>query len=304
MLSLLSVFGFAGSARAEQFIAADVTYTHSAETTSDSHYRVSPRAGSPTNWKSPVDYSKGSARVLLEVKSKPADTETKFQICFEATPTYACTEQSPTYTKTGKYEWTTPFSRFWSPEGMAVDWSKGVVKVALILKDTSNGKPQGDPKYVPTDLHVEVAILSEGATYVAPPRLLDDGGAAPQRDGGSQAADGGARVDAAVAQDAGQSGLVPRDAPLPPTAMADASSSGAGARDSGAASTGSQDASMTAGSSDGGSGADVADGAREPRDDEESGCALAESSLASLTAWVMASVLAFGVRRRRRTRQR
>jgi hypothetical protein len=38
----------------------------------------------------------------------------------------------------------------------------------LILKDTNNNKPQGDPKYVPTDLHVEVTAVREGATYQPP----------------------------------------------------------------------------------------------------------------------------------------
>jgi hypothetical protein len=177
-------------ARAEQFILTDVSYTHSGETTTDSHYHVDPLAGTPKNWKSPVDYSAGSAHVLLEVKTKPGATPTKFQICFEGTPSYACTDQSPTYTAPGTYQWTTPFSNFYF--GGDVDWSKGINKVALILKDTNNNKPQGDPKYVPTDLRVEVAIISSGGSY-APPAPRDAGVAS---DAGTASDAGAPRVDA------------------------------------------------------------------------------------------------------------
>jgi hypothetical protein len=160
-----AVLALSANARADQFIVTDVTYTHSGQTTSDSHYRVAPSAATPKDWTKPLDWSKGSVHVLLEVKTKPGETPTKFQICFEGSPTYACTDQSPTYTKPGKYEWSTPFAKFYQASQMK--WANGVSKVALILKDTNNGKPQGDPKYVPTDLHVEVAVVSEGSTYQA-----------------------------------------------------------------------------------------------------------------------------------------
>lgn len=159
---------------AQQFIITDVTYTHSGATTSDSHYRVAPLAGSAKNWKSPIDYASGSAHVLLEVKTKPTDTPTKFQICFEGTPSYCCTDQSIAYTKPGIYQWTTQVVKFYY--GGDVDFSKGFGKVALILKNTTNGKPQGDPNYVPTDLRVEVAIMAPGVSYMAPmPPVLDAG---------------------------------------------------------------------------------------------------------------------------------
>lgn len=183
------------AAMAQQFVVTDVTYTHSAATTSDSHYRVAPRPGSPQNWKSPVDYASGSAHVLLEVKSKPTATPTKFQVCFEASPSYCCTAQSVAYTEPGIYEWTTSFSDFYF--GGDVDFSKGINKVALILKDTANGKPQGDPNYVPTDLHVEVTIMAPGVSYVPPVR---DAGVAP--DASVSSADAG--LDAALPPGAGE----------------------------------------------------------------------------------------------------
>src|SRR5258708_27479540 len=97
-------------ARAE-LVVVDVTYTHSAQTTTDSHYRVQPPAGTPGNWTSPVDYASGAAWVRLEVKTKPAGhTPTRFQVCFELAVNYACTDQAPTYTTTAVYTCGTTFS--------------------------------------------------------------------------------------------------------------------------------------------------------------------------------------------------
>jgi hypothetical protein len=182
-VALTALLALSTRARADQFIVADETYTHSKDTTSDSHYRVAPRAGTPKDWTKPVDWTKGSAHVRLEVKTKPGATPTKFQICFEGTPSYACTYQSDAYTKPGTYQWTTPFTGFWSPEGNPMQWANGVTKVALILKDENNGKPQGNPSYVPTDLHVEVAIVSEGSTYQLPGAGPPDA-AVPTQDAG------------------------------------------------------------------------------------------------------------------------
>lgn len=162
------VVGLCSVARAEQFVLVDVSYTHSAETTKDSHYYTKPPADAPKDWTNPVDYSTGSVHIIVDVKTKPAgDTPTKFQICFEGTPSYACTLQSPTYTATGRVEWDSPFKDFWYDS--TVDWSKGTKQIPLILKDTNNGKPAGDPKYMPTDLHVQLTLVSPGAKFVAPP---------------------------------------------------------------------------------------------------------------------------------------
>src|SRR5882672_1570356 len=80
-----------------EFVVVDATYTHTAQTTTDSHYRVKPPANTPTNWASPIDYASGDAWVRLEVKTKPAgNTPTRFQICFELAVNYACTDQAPT----------------------------------------------------------------------------------------------------------------------------------------------------------------------------------------------------------------
>jgi hypothetical protein len=163
-----------GFAQAAQFVVADVTYTHSAQTTTDSHYRIPPASGTPTNWTSPVAYSTGSAHVRLEVRTKPnTTTETTFQVCFEATQNYGCTDISRPYTTTGVLEWDTPFARFFTPG--PVPWERGILRVAILLKDTRNVKPAPEnvgaatsALYMPTDVHVTVTIVSAGSTYQPP----------------------------------------------------------------------------------------------------------------------------------------
>jgi uncharacterized protein (TIGR03382 family) len=168
---------------------------------SDSHYHVKPAAGTPANWQSPVDYTQGSVYFALDVKTKPAgDAPTKFQVCFEGSPSYACGDQSPTYTKTGYYTWMTSFTNFY--QFSMVDWTKGVANLALIVKDDMNNKPAGDPKYVPTDLHVLIVMLSKGATYVP---VNANGGS-----GGSAAGSGGRNAAGAGGGSAGAGGMAGR----------------------------------------------------------------------------------------------
>jgi hypothetical protein len=191
------------SAAADQIVVFDQTYVHAPDLP-DSHFRMPPGAGTPENWVSPIDWSQGSAWVHLEVTSKPTDQETKFQVCFEATPTYGCTYQSPTYTEVGVYEWETPFDAFWSPPGTAVDWTQGVNQIACILKDTRNGKPSADnvgdeiaALYMPTDVRIVVTLVEEGSVY-EPPEPLDAGtGTSGGSEGGEDttgADDGGAEA--------------------------------------------------------------------------------------------------------------
>ncbi len=210
----------------------ELTYTHSATTTTDSHMRVAPLAGNPTNWVSPVDYSHGTAVVRLEVFTKPTTTATRFQICFEGSPSYACTDQAPAYTAPGVYTWTTQFTSFYQYN--MVDWTKPVSKVALILKDTMNGKPAPEnvgattsALYMPTNLRVTVTLVSPGGTYVPPaPPIVDAGIDAGTKDAGVVDAgmkDAGTVADAGMdagtsADDAGSdAGTTPNDAGTMPT---------------------------------------------------------------------------------------
>ncbi len=191
-------------ARAEQFVVLDETWTHSPDLP-DSHFRVEPSGSTPADWVSPIDYSQGTAHVYLEVHTKPTAQETRFQVCFEATPTYACTDQSPTYTTIGTYEWATPFANFWSPEGTSVDWTQGVNLLACILKDTENNKPSADnvgdeiaALYMPTDVRMVVTIVTPGGTY-EPPTPTGEGGGGGGGEGGSGGAGSSTTASSSVA---------------------------------------------------------------------------------------------------------
>jgi hypothetical protein len=211
----LLVLGLAGRASAEQFVVADVTYIHSAETTKDSHYRVNPTPETPANWASPVDYANGSVHVRLEVKTKPSDTPTRFQICFEMKQNYCCTNQAPPYTKPGIYEWDTDVVDMWRPG--PVDFSQGILRSALILKDTNNVKPapenvgeETSKLYMPTDLSVTVTVVRAGDMFMPPedpqmPMGGSGGGGTGGMAGSTSAGSGGA----AAGSDVGGSGGAP-----------------------------------------------------------------------------------------------
>lgn len=200
---------WSGAAFADQFVVVDSTWEHTPDL-ADSHYRVAPLPGSPSDWRKPVDYASGTAHVHLEVSTKPTDQPTKFQVCFEATPTYACTDQSPTYTTVGVIDWETPFSNFWSPAGTSVDWTLGTKKIAIILKDTKNGKPSADnvgaqtaALYTPTQVRMVVTIVAPGSTYVPPPPPMVDAGPGDTDGGAGGAGGSGSTSTGPAIQDAG-----------------------------------------------------------------------------------------------------
>jgi hypothetical protein len=217
-LWLFLAFAWSASnvASAQQLVVADVTYEHSATTTFDSHYHLDALPGTPPDLTSPIDYASGDAVVRLEVFTKPSDAGTRFQVCFEAMPTYACTDQAPTYTTVGIYTWTTPFSRFY--QGNMVDWSLGLGRIALILKDTMNRKPSPEnvgatesARYMPTQIRVTVTLVPPGATYSPPADTIDAGvvptDAAVPTDAGADATvsanDASTRDGGAIGRDAG-----------------------------------------------------------------------------------------------------
>jgi hypothetical protein len=180
-------------ASAEQFVAVDVTYTHSPETTKDSHYFVTPSAATPPNWKAPVNYAGGSVYMHFEVYSKPSNEGTQWVICFIGAPSYACTDAG-VHTATGVYERSVKLPDIWQYD--QVDWSKKITQIPIILKDASGVKiaPENvgaarSALFMPTRLRAVVTIVSAGGTYV-PPSSIDagaiDGGGA----GDSTTADG------------------------------------------------------------------------------------------------------------------
>lgn len=162
------------AAHADQVVVFDETWVHAPDIP-DSHHNAMPLPETPASWVSPVDYSQGTAHVYLEVFTKPTAQETKFQVCFNSQPTYACTDQSPTYTSTGTVEWATPVQSFWHPPEADPDWSLGVSGLSAILKDTMNNKPSADnvgdevaALYMPTEVRMVVTLVSPGGEYTPP----------------------------------------------------------------------------------------------------------------------------------------
>ena len=182
--TLLSVAFSSALASADQFVAVDVTYTHSADTTKDSHYFVKPSAATPSNWRAPVNYAGGSVYMHLEVLTKPSNEPTVWVICFIGSPGYACTDTG-VHTTTGVYERNVALPSIWQYD--QVDWSKAITQIPIILKDDKNVKiaPENvgqarSALFMPTKLRAVVTIVSAGGTYV-PPSSSNDGGI----DGGS-----------------------------------------------------------------------------------------------------------------------
>lgn len=227
LFSIALVMGsWTSSAAAAQLVVFDSQWDHTANIR-DSHYY--PRLNRvPASWVSPVNYAAGTAHVHLEVLTKPTRTQTRFQVCFEGTPTYACTAQSDPYTTTGTVRWATPFSSMWVPPMATMNWSNGVARVAVILKDTENGKPSADnvgdaeaAKYMPTRVRMVVTLVTQGSTYV-PPGRYDAG--APVVDAGAADARADASEDGSTVVPDGSAGE--RDSGAPPNPEVDSSAPG------------------------------------------------------------------------------
>jgi hypothetical protein len=272
---------WSSGAGAAQLVVFDAIWDHTADIR-DSHYY--PRLNRvPASWVSPVNYATGTAHVHLEVLTKPTATPTRFQVCFEGTPTYACTAQSDPYTATGTLRWATAFSSMWSPQATTMNWSNGVERVAVILKDTENGKPSADnvgdaeaAKYMPTRVRMVVSLVTQGSTYV-PPGPYDAG--APVVDAGGNDARADAGADASSAEPDGA----------------------AGTRDSGTAPN--PDSSAEAGDPE--EGGVTRPPRRRSDEDDGGGCNFgARSPSAGALFGVLAALIAAGVRRGRRSRQR
>ena len=164
--ALLSLASSSTPARADQFVAVDVTYTHSADTTKDSHYFVKPSAATPSNWQAPVNYAGGSVYMHLEVLTKPSNEPTVWVICFIGSPGYACTDTG-VHTTTGVYERNVTLPSIWQYD--QVDWSKAITQIPIILKDDKNVKvaPENvgqarSALFMPTKLRAVVTIVSAG----------------------------------------------------------------------------------------------------------------------------------------------
>lgn len=217
----------------DQVTILDLMYTATSANTSDSHYRVMQKAGTPTNWRAPIDYASGKIHARVDVIAKPSNKKTLFNICFEGTPSYACMPYQPTpYTGTGVFEWEPSFMGFY--QYSMVDWSKPISKIALILKDETEKKPQGSPDFYPTTLHVTLTLVRPGATFKPPATMPMDAGMpdAGKPDAGEPPEEPPASADSGT----GSQPVPPVDPPvtMPPPQRPAPAGSAAGANSAGA----------------------------------------------------------------------
>jgi hypothetical protein len=162
---------------AQQLTIVDETYTHSAETTTDSHYRIR-LAATPANWAAPVDYAHGTLHVQMQVLTKPSAEPTIWNYCFEWIGAYSCAILPAFYTAPGTYVFKQPFSTF-TGAGVA-DWTRRPLDVALILKDQKFAKPSPEnvgaaraALFMPTQIRIVMTMVAAGSTYL--PASVDGG---------------------------------------------------------------------------------------------------------------------------------
>jgi MYXO-CTERM domain-containing protein len=220
-LAWVAMMMAAGSARAEQMVLFDITYTHTIDR--NAHHEVkAPELKQPDNWTAPINYAAGTLYFYQEVETKPSPRVTIIDFCFISSPGYGCIETLP-YTKTGINE----TMRSMAPGGdwyqrNQINFTKKMGSIELVIKDPAtytNGCPMMD--CVPSKMRFVATIVSPGGTYQKP--------APGPGFGGAGGADGGtaAQPDAAAAGrdadpvQADAEGLEP-DAVVPPRAMADA----------------------------------------------------------------------------------
>lgn len=330
LVALVTVLHTSSKAHAQQFVLVDQTYTANKDNTTDSHFTAELKAGIPTNLRAPTNYANGSVHVDLEIIEAPSATDGLYNICLENSSDVACLPYVM-YKGKGKYTANPNFSLFWQNE--KVDWTKGVSKVSLIIKDASEQKAQGSATYYPYKAHVTLTVVAEGSTF--DPDAEDSGAAGSSamqgqagRAGGaamSSGGRGGAGGKAGSAAAGGAGGM----AATPPKggtggsgtssggASAPAANGSAGTKASASGSGGTskpvQTPTSTAGSaSTPTSGAAVSSGAAGGDDDAQtvssqledtSGCSVSQlGARASMSAWPLITLGLFAVRARKRRR--
>jgi MYXO-CTERM domain-containing protein len=189
LLPVLVLFA-PGTALAQQLVTFDqvITITQQGNGSGAYHYTIKPAATEPASWTTPVDYSKGTAYILLDVMAKPSKRNTAITICFDGNlEGYGCIA-TKTYTDVGRVETMLSLpSATWQYGKIA--WARRRQEYHLVVKDpalggTPGGRPPSD--YVPTTMRVVMTIVPPGGTYTPPP-----GGSSPATDAGASADSGG-----------------------------------------------------------------------------------------------------------------
>ena len=149
-------------AHAQQFVLVDQTYTASADNTDESHFVAELQSGIPANLSTPTDYANGTFHVELEILEAPSETFTNYNICLHNGSGYACLPYVE-YTGKGSYEADPVFEMIWNYQ--EVDWSQGVTKVELILKNEGQMLVHGNADFYPYKAHLKLWLVSEGASF-------------------------------------------------------------------------------------------------------------------------------------------
>jgi hypothetical protein len=216
----------AGSARAEQMVLFDITYTHTSDR--NAHHEVkAPELKQPDNWTAPINYAGGTLHFYQEVETKPSPRVTIIDFCFISNPGYGCIETMP-YTKTGVNETTRSMAAGgdWYQRDQ-IKFAQKMTSIELVIKDPvtyTNGCPNQD--CTPSKMRFVATIVSPGGTYQKPAPGPGFGGGGGAGDGGVTAPDAGAASpDAAPAKPdatAGDAQAPEKDTGGTPPAEADA----------------------------------------------------------------------------------
>jgi MYXO-CTERM domain-containing protein len=180
---------------ADQLVAFDETYVQQLNGNVPGetyHHGIKPKPTEPASWVTPVNYSKGTAYIYLEVLEKPSKRNTLLTVCFDGPKAgYGCIDTKP-YTDLGAYETMLPMG---GPDWFQYDkiaWNQRRDDYHLVIKDPAlGGTPGGRPStdYVPTKIRVVLTVVPPGGTYTPPAKgVSGDGGAEPidaGRDGGA-----------------------------------------------------------------------------------------------------------------------
>lgn len=176
----VALMALAGTARAEQFVLFDTTFTYTKEDAdnskpSKSHYYVKEgmlNPNRPKDWTSPVDYRNGTVHIRTEVLEKPAGGEpTTWSLCYIPNKGqkngYGCTG-TVVYKEKGVYEQDISMKAFW--ENDSIVWEQGIKRMDLVIKDNSGGaghahKRADHEKFFPTKVRITMIQVSAGSKY-------------------------------------------------------------------------------------------------------------------------------------------
>jgi MYXO-CTERM domain-containing protein len=217
-------------AYAQQFVLVDQTYTATADNTVDSGFTFELEPDVPENFRAPTNYADGKIQVELEIEDAPSEDLALFTICLENTvDEHACLPYVR-YMGAGMYEAEPTFDKLWHYD--VADWTKGVTKAFVDVKNADEEKVHADAAYYPYTAHVKITI-------VAP----EGGGDAGAGGAGGEAAAGG-RGGSTAAQ-GGESGGGGASA----STAGSSASGGSGGSGGSSAATGGSTAASAAGSS-------------------------------------------------------